>query len=204
MENHEVDWCGEGRTADVVLELVLTTWSGTAEFAPPNLGFCPTCRNPSVTPGFENAGCHSGRGSFSYGDGPFKLFVEDGASLTSFGGVREESVDLGCDDLCEIFRDKAVFEPCGGACLSGTFFFGGAFEDGVPCAVGDGFIGFRKIVGERRVVPPRIVLAWVVVWDGEVGHGPFFVSAFLQVSPLSFPRARDFGSSYHSSLRNEL
>lgn len=65
------------------------------------------------------------------------------------------------------------------------------------------FIGFEEIVGERRV-PPRIVLAWVVVWHSEVGHGAFFVSAFLQVSPISFPRARDFGSSYHSSLRYEL
>ena len=26
----------------------------------------------------------------------------------------------------------------------------------------------------------------------------------MQVGPLSFPRARDFGSSYHSSLRDEL
>ena len=49
-----------------------------------------------------------------------------------------------------------------------------------PCGVRDGLIGFKEIVSKRWFDPPWVVLAWLVVWDGEVSHGSFFVSEFLR------------------------
>ena len=96
------------------------------------------------------------------------MVIKNGPSFAGFGGVGEESVDSGGDNLSEAFRKKDVFEPFTASGLSGSFLFGGAFDDGVLFAVGDCLVGFEKVVGERWVVPPWVVLAWLVFWDGEV------------------------------------
>ena len=128
------------------------------------------------------------------------MVIEDGPSFTCFGSVGEESVVSGGDYLSEAFREQGVFKPLGGSSLCGSFLVEGAFDDGVPGVLGDCFVGNIEIIGERWVDTPRVVLAWLVFWDSEVSHGAFSVSCFLQVGPFGFPRARDFGGSYHGSL----
>ena len=70
------------------------------------------------------------------------MATKNGPSFIGFGCVSEESVESGGDYLSEAFRDQGVFEPFGGSSLSGSFLFGGAFDDGVPCVVGDGLVGW--------------------------------------------------------------
>ena len=128
------------------------------------------------------------------------MVVEDGPSFACFGSVGEESVDSGGGYLREAFREQGVFKPFSGTGLSGSFLIGGTFDDGVPGVLGDLFAGDIEIIGERWVDPPRVVLAWLVFWDGEVCHGAFFVSCFLKVGPFGSPGAHDFGGSYHGRL----
>ena len=54
--------------------------------------------------------------------------------FAGFGCINEESVDSRGNDLSEAFREQGVFEPFGSSSLSRSFLFGGAFEDGAPCA----------------------------------------------------------------------
>ena len=63
-------------------------------------------------------------------------------------------------------------------------------EDSVPCAVGDGLVSFEEIVGERWVVPPWVVLAWLVVWDGEVCHAASFRFWISAGWPTRFSESR--------------
>ena len=49
--------------------------------------------------------------------------MENGSSFTSFGGVREESIDPGGNNLGEFFREKGVFEPFEGSGLRRSLFF---------------------------------------------------------------------------------
>ena len=96
------------------------------------------------------------------------MVIEDGPSFTCFVSVGEESVDSGGDYLSEAFREQDVFKSFGGSGLFGSFLVGGAFDDGVQGVLGDCFVGIIEIIGERWAVPPRVVLAWLVFWDGEV------------------------------------
>lgn len=130
--------------------------------------------------------------------------MENGPSFRCFGSIGEESVDPGANDNGEVFRGKGVFEPFKSASLSGAFFLGCVFEDRVAGGVEDRSVGFEEVVGESRVVPPRVVLAQLVVQESKVGHWVLFIPGFLEVSPLRFPGARYFGGSYHGGLQADL
>jgi hypothetical protein len=75
--------------------------------------------------------------------------VEKGSSFAGFGCVSEESVDSGSENLVETCRKKGALEPFGGSGLCGSFLFGGAFDDGVPCGVGECLTDFKEIVSKR-------------------------------------------------------
>ena len=61
-----------------------------------------------------------------------------------------------------------------------SFFFCGTLDNSVPGGVGDRFVGFEEVVGERWFFPPRVVFPRLVVSEREVGHRSFFASDFLR------------------------
>ena len=61
--------------------------------------------------------------------------MKDVSPITCFGSICEESVNSRGNYLSEAFREQGVFEPLSGPSLGGSFLFGGAFDDGCPCAV---------------------------------------------------------------------
>ena len=108
LEYHSVDGGIERRALNIVFELVLAAFGGASESAPTDLGLGSPRGNPRVAPCSDNTGSDGRGGGFGKGDVFFELVMENGSSFSGFGGIGEESVDLGTNDNNEIFGEETV------------------------------------------------------------------------------------------------